>query len=345
MSSITGSYQPGIVGWDIGGVNLKCVRVAEGARLVSRSMPFEIQRSLGTLAEQMAVLHQKVGGEAGDRHAVTMTAELSQLFRSKREGVNRVLDSVRLAFGEPSVRVFATDGRFLTIEEARHAPIAVAASNWGATARLVARVCPDCILIDVGSTTSDIIPISGGKVVASGATDPARLASGELVYTGVVRSPVESYAVTVPFEGQPAFVSAEGFAIAGDVWLTLGKIREGDYSTPTPDGRPKTAEFARERLARVICADLEMLGPDAVRGIAEALGAAQVARVREGLARVKRRWPALTTCVVTGLGAFLAREAAEQEGLSTVELADSIGADAGRMAPAAAVALLFGANE
>ncbi|HTO72947.1 MAG TPA: hydantoinase/oxoprolinase family protein [Gemmatimonadales bacterium] len=344
MSSITESYQAGIVGWDIGGVNLKCVRVAEGARLTSRSVPFEIQRSLSTLAEQLSVLHQKVRGEAGDRHAVTMTAELSQLFRSKREGVNRILDSVRLAFGEVGVRVFTTDGRFLTIEEARHAPIAVAASNWSATARLVARAIPDCILIDIGSTTTDIIPIAGGEVVASGATDPGRLASGELVYTGVLRSPVESFASTVPYDGRQAFVSAEGFAISGDVWLTLGRIREGDYSAPTPDGRPKTAEFARERLARVICADLEMLSGESVQAIAEALGAAQGERVREGLSRVRQRQPALTTAVVTGLGSFLARQVAEQEGLKVIELADRIGADAGKTAPAAAVALLLGAD-
>jgi hypothetical protein len=345
MSSINERYKAGIVGWDIGGVNLKTVRVGEGALLTTRSVPLEIQRHLDTLTNRLAELHRKVGGHSSDRHAVTMTAELSQLFRSKREGVNRVLDAVTGAFAEAKVRVFATDGRFMTVGEARHAPIRAAASNWAATAMLVARVAPDCLLIDIGTTTTDIIPIAGGRVVATGTTDPARLVSGELVYTGVVRSPVESYATTVPLNGGQAFVSAEAFALSGDVWVTLGRLREGDYSAPTPDGRPRSRDFARERLARMVCADLELLDLAAIEAIAQALAEAQINRVRAGLARVKARWPKLTTAVITGIGAFLAAEAAGREGFDVADLADQIGVDAARTAPAAAVALLLGTEE
>lgn len=345
MSSITGRYQAGIVGWDIGGVNLKTVRVSEGALLTTRSMPFEIQRSLEALPDRLGELHQKVGGAGSDRHAVTMTGELSQLFRSKREGVNRILEAVTRAFDEARVRIFATDGRFLTVNDARHEPLLAAASNWAATARLVARVNPDCILIDIGTTTTDIIPIADGRVVATGTSDPARLTSGELVYTGVVRSPVESFATTVPLQGGQAFVSAEAFALSADVWVTLGQLRDGDYTAPTPDGRPRSGEFARERLARVVCADRELLDPASIDAIAHALAEAQTDRVRAGLARVRARWPALTTAVVTGIGSFLAADAAKREGLEVADLADQIGTDAARTAPAAAVALLLGAEK
>ncbi len=343
MSSITQRYKAGIIGWDIGGVNLKAVRVAEGGRLVSRSAPFEIQLAPNELPNRLEELARKIGTEPGDRHAVTMTAELSQLFRSKREGINRILDSVVQAAEASLVRVFATDGRFLTVDEARHLPLLVAASNWAATARLVSRIAPDAILIDIGSTTTDIIPISVGTVVASGATDPARLRSGELIYTGVVRSPIESYATTVPLDGGQAFLSAEGFALSGDVWIALGQMREGDYGAPTPDGRPRTAVFARERLARAVCADLEMLDEGAITSIARALAQAQTDRVRAGLKRVMGRWPRLKTAVVTGQGAFLAAEAAQQEGLEVSELASQLGPEASRAAAAAAVALLLGA--
>lgn len=344
MSSITERYKAGIIGWDIGGVNLKAVRVAEGGQLVSRSVPYEIQRAPIELSARIDELARKVGMEPFDKYAVTMTAELSQLFRSKREGVNRILDALLQVSDETQLRIFATDGRFLSVEDARHAPLLVAASNWAATARLVARFAPDAILIDIGSTTTDIIPIAGGKVVATGTTDPGRLCSGELVYTGVVRSPVESFATEVPLDGGHAFVSAEGFALAGDVWVVLGQLREGDYTAPTPDGRPRTIEFARERLARVVCADLEMLDTTSVQAIAAALAAAQVERVRAGLKRVRSRWPSLKTAVVAGLGSFLAAQVAEQEGLAVSELASQLGADVARTAPAAAVALLLGAE-
>ena len=343
MSSITEKYKAGIIGWDIGGVNLKAVRVGDGGILVSRSAPYEIQRAPTELSVRLDELARKVGREPGDRHAITMTAELSQLFRSKREGVNRILDAVLQSISEAKVRIFATDGRFLSVEEARHDPLLVAASNWAATARLVARIAPDAILIDIGSTTTDIIPIVRGKVAAAGMTDPDRLCSGELVYTGVVRSPVESFATTVPLKGQDAFLSAEGFALAGDVWMTLGQLRDGDYATATPDGRPRTIEFARERLARVVCADPEMLDEAAIMAIAQSLANSQRERVQAGLRRVTSKWPALKTAVVTGLGAFLAADAAHHEGLEVSQLANQLGAEASRTAPAAAVALLFGA--
>ncbi len=116
-----------------------------------------------------------------------MTAELSQMFRTKRDGVAFVLDALQAAFPTSEIRVFAVDGRFLPPAEARSAPLAVAAANWSATAHLVALDHPNALLIDTGTTTTDIIPISGGLVVSRGRTDPERLASGELVYTGALR--------------------------------------------------------------------------------------------------------------------------------------------------------------
>jgi probable H4MPT-linked C1 transfer pathway protein len=94
--------------------------------------------------------------------------------------------------------VFTVDGRFLQPADARREPMAVAASNWAATARIVSRRHPDAILIDIGTTSTDIIPIVGGLVVALGRTDPERLTSGELVYIGALRTPVEAMASHVP---------------------------------------------------------------------------------------------------------------------------------------------------
>jgi len=65
-----------------------------------------------------------------------------------------------------------------------------------------------------------------------------RLREGELVYTGALRTPVEAIAVTVPVRGRPTGMSAEGFALAGDVHVWRGELAPGDYSVPTPDGRP-----------------------------------------------------------------------------------------------------------
>jgi len=330
----------GVLGWDIGGVNTKVAHVADARVVAARAAPYELQRDPAALAPLLGHLARDVGAGPAVAHGVTMTAELSQLFRSKREGVAFVLDAIAVAFPDASVRVWGVDARWRTPAQARREPLAVAAANWAATAHVVGRICADCLLVDVGSTTTDVIPIRGGAPVARGRTDVERLREGELVYTGALRTPVEAIAPSVPVGGRPTGVSAEGFALAGDVHVWRGELAPADYSVPTPDGRPATKEFAGERLARVVCADREMLDETDIGVIADALWDAQVTRIGAALERVRAWQPTLTRAFVTGLGEFLAAAAARRSGLQVTHLSDSFGA-AARHAPAAAVALLF----
>jgi len=331
-----------ILGWDIGGVNTKVARLTESGEVIVRSQPFELQREPDALVRVLTELAAEVGAAAGDSFtcAVTMTAELSQMFRTKREGVGFVLDGVSAAFANADIRVFTTGGQFLSVDEARRLPIAVSAANWTATACLVAQRHRTALLIDVGTTTTDIIPIVGGEVVAVGKTDPDRLASGELVYTGALRTPVEAIVRDVPYRDDRASVSAEAFALIGDVHFWLGRLAADDYTVPTPDGRGVTREFAGERIARVICADRELLDEAQITRIAETVAVEQVATITAAIRRIRSRHPSLEMAVVTGLGEFIARDAALAAGLDVVSLAEDLGVDAARYAPAAAVALL-----
>jgi len=336
-----------VLGWDIGGVNTK-VALVEHQRLVRAcARPFELQRSPDTFVTILRELASEVGARTDPHevvHAVNMTAELYQIFRTKREGVAFVIDAVDAAFPTSTMRVFGVDGRFVSPADARSRPLSVAAANWTATATLVARQYRDAVLVDIGTTTADVIPIVGGVVVAQGRTDPGRLASGELVYTGALRTPAEAIASHVVVDDERVGVSAEGFALAGDVHVWRGDFAPEDYTVATPDGRPATREFAGERLARVICADREMLDDARVSAIANALAEAQIDRIVEAIRRVCARHGSLRTAVVTGLGAFIAKTAACRVGLSVASLADHLGAEAARYAPAAAAALLLDAE-
>jgi len=334
---------PAVLGWDIGGVNTKVARLeaaTDGPVIRSACLPFELKHDTAGLTPTLTEAARAVGAATGDLHAVTMTAELSQAFRTKREGVGFVLDALQAAFPHDSLQVYTVEGRFVGPLEARALPLSVGAANWAATARLVARSVPTCMLIDIGTTSADLIPIVNGQVVVQGHTDPERLLSGELVYTGALRTPAEAVARQVPLWGGSAGVSADGFALIGDAHLWLGRLSPEDYTCRTPDGRPPTREFAGERLARTVCADRDMLDDSALDAIAAALAGAQVRAVAAALGRILERWPVITTAVVAGLGDFIAVEAGETVGLSIVRLADRLGHSA-RAAPAAAVAWLL----
>ncbi len=331
----------GVIGWDIGGVHTKVARARAGVVLAARSHPFEIQRDPRSLTPLLRSLAAGVGTSADDRHAITMTAELSQMFRTKREGVAFVLDAATKAFPSANLHVFTVVGSFVSPTDALNQPLAVAASNWAATASIVALDHPNAILIDIGTTTADIIPIVHGRVAALGTTDPARLASSELVYTGALRTPVEAITHRVPLGTSFASVSAESFTLIGDIHVWRGDLAPDEYCVTAPDGRPASREFAGERIARVVCADREMLDDRAISAIADAVADAQVNHICRAIARVRERHQTLRTAVVTGLGSFIATRAARQAGLLVIQLADALGADGARCAPAAAVALLL----
>jgi probable H4MPT-linked C1 transfer pathway protein len=329
------------LGWDIGGVNTKVSRVQGGHVLDTRVRPFEVQRDPAALVAVLRELATSVGSTGTEPHAVTMTAELSQMFRTKRDGVAFVLDAVSAAFPNATIYIYTTDERFLASNDARRLPLSVAAANWVATAAIVGRTVDTALLVDIGTTTTDVIPVVGGRVVAQGRTDPGRLATGELLYLGVVRTPVEAIVSAVPVGHDWVGVSAEGFALAGDVHVWRGTISQDMYSVTPPDGRPTTREFAGERLARVVCADRTMLDDDAIDALAAHIADAQIARTATAIRRVTTVHPTIGMGVVAGLGAPIASAALARAGLTARSLADSLGAPASVAAPSAAVALLL----
>jgi (4-(4-[2-(gamma-L-glutamylamino)ethyl]phenoxymethyl)furan-2-yl)methanamine synthase len=313
---------------DIGGANTKAARLHDGSlRTVSR--PFEVWRDRDALASVLREVAEEAG--AADAVAITMTAELSDAFRTKREGVAFVLDAAHDALGEPSV--LTVFGELVSVEVARTRPWDVAAANWVATALAVAAAHPDALVIDVGSTTADVVPIVAGELVASGHNDLERLMAGELVYTGVLRTNLAAIAPRVPVCGRLCPVASELFAISADVHLVLGHLAPEDYSCPTPDGRPASVAFARERIARLVCADTEQLDSDEIDAIARFLHAEQVRQIQAAARRVARAVPSSAPVVALGAGVALAREVAAQLGRTL--------ADAPVPGPAAALATLL----
>ncbi|MBV9002721.1 MAG: hypothetical protein JO304_26940 [Solirubrobacterales bacterium] len=248
--------------------------------------------------------------------ALTTTAELVDVFASKRDGVLHVLDAASKALPGRRLRVLTTEGELIGVEEARAAPLRCAAANWMATASLVACSLPDAIVVDCGSTTTDVVPIQGGEVIPLGRTDLERLRHGELVYTGALRTNVAAVLSHVPIGGRPCPVSSELFAISADAHLLRGSVSPEQCTCTFPDGRGASPAEVRSRLARVVCADPGQLADGDLEAIAAAVEDAQVASIAAALARVARRVPSGARVLAIGAGAFLARAAVERCGLS-----------------------------
>jgi probable H4MPT-linked C1 transfer pathway protein len=331
-----------VVGWDIGGANVKAARLdGKGVAPVVVERPFEVWREPGRLADVLAEIAQRLGPARSA--GITMTAELADCFADRRSGVLAVLDAVEQALPDVSLRIFGTDGRFHPLPAARRNPERSASANWLAAARRLAYERSSALLVDTGSTTTDIVPIARGEVVARGRTDLERLRTGELVYTGALRTPACAAVRRVALAEGWCPVAAEHFAIAADANLWLGRIGPESYTCRTPDGRGTGRAETGARLARMVCAEADTLGDAGITRIAREIVGAQRRQIAAALRQVVRSLGALAPrrAVVAGSGERLAAEAARAAGLRPERLAELWGEDAARAAPAAAVAWLI----
>lgn len=326
-----------VLGLDVGGANLKAAWYEPGQPEVARSQPFALWKGPSGLADALRGLIASL--PAAGAVAVTMTGELCDCFESKRQGVGAILDAVEAVAGGLPLRVYGTDGRFTSLEEARAAPLRTASANWLALAAFAGRFAPQgpALLIDVGSTTTDIVPLIDGQPRPQGTTDLDRMRYKELVYFGVRRTPLCALMART--------VAAELFATALDAYLILGMIPEEPDNHDTADGRPATLAAAHARIARAICTDLETSTESMRLDFAHLVLIRQLMGLENALGAVAERLPGQPrTVILAGEGEFLALHGLRAQDAfppcPLVSLGRRLGAAVSRAACAYAVAVL-----
>jgi len=340
-----------VVGLDIGGVNTKGAFIGTQKGNVKKLKTaveyFPIwKRGRERLPQVLEKLRKLLKSATLNGVGVTMTGELSDVYWSKKEGVNHILDCVSQIFADVPTFVLNVDAKLISVNAARKKPLRVAAANWAATGWMVSQIIENCLIMDVGSTTTSIIPMINGRIAANGRTDLEKLLNGELVYTGALRTNVAAIVNHISIRGGKARVSSELFAQSGDVHLLLNHIREEDYIVETADGRKKTKKEAMARLARVVCADVDMLSEQEVIDMARFIYERQLEHIAEGLRqvyeRMKQRIQGDVPVVVTGLGRnFLAEKAAGKAGLhKVIDLGELLGVNAAFVSPSVGLALM-----
>ena len=309
-----------VCGWDIGGAHLKLVRLDGASRVIdARQVVCPLWRGIDHLRLAMeAVWDPDQGPEAV--HAVSMTGELCDNFESRTHGMREILTIVAHMLGHKRTRIYAGKQGWRSIEQAvALGPEAVASANWRAMAEAVALVHEDAVLIDVGSTTTDIIPILSGAPAARGSDDATRLSHDELVYTGVVRTPLMAICDYVPFAGRWQRIAAEHFATTADIYRILGELPEQADLHDTPDGGAKTVAASARRMYRMLGRDL-IEDPIALRRLSAYFAYRQFDILQRALMGVQSRLAQqLGTIVAAGVGSFVSQRLARFNGLHCVD--------------------------
>ena len=333
-----------IAGFDIGGANTDLAIIDfEKGEIKNIEVDFEylpMWSNNDDLSHVLIELIEKICPVSEiDAVGISMTAELVDAYDTKKDGVLDVVRKCEETFTCPIAYV-GVDG-MLSKDEIEKTPLKAAAANWIATAQIATLISDNCIFIDTGSTTTDIIPIRDAKECAIGKSDFDRSATGELVYTGTLRTNLASFLDKVELNGKEYRVASELFAQTADVYMVLDFITEKDYICDTFDGEGKSKMDCARRIARVVCADLEMLSMEDIVEMSEFIHQKQVEQIADGLKQVHETQN-LDLIVTTGLGKdILDRPAAELLGLEVKSMGDILSDDECTVAPAIGTAVMM----
>lgn len=324
-----------MIGIDIGGANLKFATTDNQ----SGSIGFPLWQKKQNLSDALRRLLVDVNVR-DDAIAVTMTGELADCFDSKSEGVRFIVNSVESAFPKTRTLYYQVGGDFVSASDAVANWGLTAAANWYGLAQFIACRFDTVVgsVVDIGSTTTDIVRFKNGQVESSATNDFDRLRTGELVYTGAWRSPVCSIVKDVVV-GRNIPVAKELFATVADVYLLTGHYQEDADCLDTADGRPFTIQCSRQRLAKMLCCDHKELSEEDLLNVAGQVEHAHKIEIQNALSS---RIANGDTVILSGQGEFLARVIAADmfPDSSLISLKEELGVEVSKVAPAYAIAWL-----
>ncbi|MDC9729208.1 MAG: hydantoinase/oxoprolinase family protein [Methyloprofundus sp.] len=342
--------QDNIIGWDVGGAHLKAAWLNSNGDVVAvYQEPCPLWQGLHTLEKALANILQKLPHEI-KQHCLTMSGELVDLFSSRAEGVQAIIDFMQEKLAHNNLSIYAGRLGFLLPNAISSAEFDdIASANWLASASYVAKQIETGVFVDIGSTTSDVLLLKEHQVLAQGYTDFQRLKSSELVYTGVVRTAVMAVSQSVKFSGSQVGLMSEYFATMADVYRLTAELQEQADQTETADGADKTIAASANRLARMIGCDLHDFSLANWKNLAYEIRKQQLARVQQSVERQLNRLdkPESCTLIGAGIGRFLIQEIAENLNLTYLEFDSFFNAEVeisemkiADCAPAVAVAYL-----
>jgi probable H4MPT-linked C1 transfer pathway protein len=320
-----------VIGLDIGGANTKLAS-SDGTLIELHYLPLWKNSRLPEVLKEIAQRLQP------EKVAVVMTGELADCFANKEQGVHFIKEAVDSAFGFSKISYVNNLGRLLSGNDELKD---LAAANWAASARLIGSEIGDCIFVDIGSTTSDIIPIISGEHKA-GLNDFERLKRSELVYSGILRTNLAALLEKVKVEEGCCRTASELFATTADAYLLLGEINESMYTCETADGAGRSKTDAMRRIARLVCADLSEIREEEIYEIARQVKEKQVTTLAEAIYEVSEG-NGIKKIIAAGLGEFLIKEAAERLGFECISVSERWGEEISKVFPAYAAARMLDA--
>ena len=310
------------VGWDIGGAHVKIAYI-ENQSLIVKQWECPLWKGIDQLSSVLKIAFRAIPPLI-QLHQVTMTGELVDIFIDRQDGVIKIIETFESNIPESHIaKYFSSKGK-LERQAAIDNYQDVASANWIASGKCIEKFHENIIFVDIGSTTTDVLIVENSKLVLNSRSDFDRLRSGELVYTGVVRSCVNTITSQVTYKGDKIPLIAELFAVSADIYRILGTLPEHADLYSTMDGQPKDKISSMRRLARMLGEDYREDDHDAWMSVANEIARKQRKLILKSITKQLKINPQISQIIGAGVGRFLLKEISEDLSLPYSDFIASI---------------------
>lgn len=273
-----------VLGIDIGGKNIKYTVLTpekgkyhiDGGIIHSISMKMELDHILKRLLARIPEV-SCIG--------VTMSFPVS--YRDFQKGVEKIVNS--FVNSEPGAPVLLVDfqGDLWSLRDAVTAePVRFSASNFFGSAFLASKICDNAVMIDTGSTSTDIILIKNGRPLIMGKDieDIKRNLTGEMTWTGIMHTLVSSLTHFVPFRGRLVRVNSSS-TTTNDIYNVLNYAEMGSLLR-IYGMKQKEIEYYYLSVASFFGYDLSTIEPREIENASRFVSIKHMESVAESLLRV-----------------------------------------------------------
>lgn len=311
---------PNIIGWDIGGAHVKVAITNNQIISNVQQLACPLWKGINELSSCIKLVKKNVDFQSY-MHAITMTGELVDCFEDREQGVASIVTEMSNQLSPSKVKYYAGCEGFINSGQAVAEHNKIASANWLASAHYVASKIENALFIDIGSTTTDIVEVRDHKVSHRGYTDEQRLIARELVYCGVVRTPIFAICKSAQVKGQQIPVINEYFANTADVYRLSDELAQHADLSETLDGRAKDVLGSAARVARMFANDFNHDELEVWLNVAKQIRTLQLQMIKDACRHqfMKKNIPLSAPIVGAGVGRFLVKDLAQQLGREYID--------------------------
>ena len=330
------------IGIDIGGAHLKCVGIDEFKKIsYTKYESYQIWNNKKVLLEKLNQINKEVNNNKLT-YGITMSAELCDNFPNRKVGAKYIIE----ACNSLNSKKFFYSNKSLHFSS-KFKMENLMSMNWHSIGKLCENKIKDSIIIDFGSTTTDFLCIKNFKLRNEGYTDFERINNSELIYKGLIRTPLFGIKNKIKFKKKYFNIIPEVFSDMADVYRVKKLLKKSIDIDCTADSSSKSIRCSMTRIARNLGFDYKNSKKELILKFCDELYFSQLNEIKNNINFLRKKYKISWQCpiILCGIGQEILMNYLNKKLKNVIFLSEFLGfkqyKKASYHAPALSIALLL----